>query len=37
VKFLVDMIMLDRAGQEVCAIVLVPTLSGTSGEPMASM
>src|SRR5437764_7270709 len=28
--------MLDRAGQEVRAIVLVPTLSGSNGEPMAS-
>src|SRR5438874_3990189 len=28
--------MLDRAGQEVRAIVLVPTLSGSNGEPIAS-
>ena len=28
--------MLDSAGQEVCAIVLGPTLSGSNGEPIAS-
>src|SRR5690348_14307321 len=28
--------LLDRAGQEVRAIVLVPTLSGSDGEPLAA-